>query len=195
MIGIVDYGCGNLKSLENALEHLGLRSRRVGTAREILDAERLILPGVGNFGHAAQELARRGLDGPLKARAAGNGPILGICLGMQLLFEGSEEAPGSPGLGLLEGRCELFTDPALKVPHMGWSALAFGERSLAVYFVHSYFVPRWPEGRSCQTLGTAQYGRPFLAAFRSGALAGFQFHPEKSGTQGLALLKEALTWS
>jgi imidazole glycerol phosphate synthase glutamine amidotransferase subunit len=194
VIAIIDYGCGNLKSLENALEHLGLASRRIGTPGEILAADRLILPGVGNFGHAAAELAGRGLDGPLRERAARGGPILGICLGMQLLFEGSEEAPDRAGLGLLEGRCQLFADPALKVPHMGWSTVAFEDRALAAYFVHSYYVPGWPGGRPSQALGTAQYGRPFLAAFRSGALAGFQFHPEKSGTQGLALLKEALTW-
>ena len=194
MISIVEYGCGNLKSLENALDYLGLAFRRAGTPGEVRDADRLILPGVGHFGHAAGELAGRGLDGPLKERAALGGPILGICLGMQLLFQGSEEAPDSPGLGLLEGRCRLFADPVLKVPHMGWSTVAFEDRSLAAYFVHSYFVPRWPSAVPCQSLGTAEYGGPFLAAFRSGALAGFQFHPEKSGTQGLALLKEALTW-
>jgi imidazole glycerol phosphate synthase glutamine amidotransferase subunit len=194
-IGIVDYGCGNLKSLENALEALGLTSRRVATAAEVLAVDRLILPGVGHFGHACTELDSRGLAGPLKTRAAQGGPTLGICLGMQLLFEGSSEAPGRPGLGLVAGSCERFEDPALKVPHMGWSAVAFGDRTLAAYFVHSYFVPRWPEGRHAEALGITQYGRPFVAAFRSGALSGFQFHPEKSGTQGLALLKEALAWS
>ena len=195
MIGIVDYGCGNLKSLENALEALGLPSRRLSAPAELLEAERLILPGVGNFGHAAGELEGRGLDGALKERAGAGGPILGICLGMQLLFQGSDEAPDRPGLGLLAGRSRLFAGPGLKVPHMGWSAVAFGERSLAAYFVHSYCVPRWPEGRPAQAVGTAEYGGPFLAAFRSGNLAGFQFHPEKSGAQGLALLKEALRWS
>jgi len=192
LIGIVDYGCGNLKSLENALEALGLPSRRLSAPEELLAADRLILPGVGNFGHAGQRLDR--LGEALRERAARGGPILGICLGMQLLFQGSLEAPGVPGLGLLEGRCERFTGPGLKVPHMGWSAVAFGDRSLAAYFVHSYYVPGWPGGRPAETLGLATYGRPFLAAFRSGNLAGFQFHPEKSGTQGLALLKEALQW-
>ena len=195
MIGIVDYGCGNLKSLENALEALGLASRRIALPGEILGEDRVILPGVGNFGHAGTELDRRGLAEPLKVRAAGGGPILGICLGMQLLFEGSEEAPDQPGLGLLEGRCELFTDPALKVPHMGWSKVDFGDKSLAAYFVHSYFVPAWPRGRASQAIGLTDYGRPFLAAFHSGPLSGFQFHPEKSGVHGLALLKEALQWS
>jgi len=194
MIGIVDYGCGNLRSLENALEALCLDSRRVSAPADILAADRLILPGVGNFGHAGAALAQRGLGDALKERALAGSPLLGICLGMQLLFQGSEEAPEVPGLGLLEGRCRVFEGPGLKVPHMGWSAVEFGDRSLAAYFVHSYYVPRWPEGAGAQVLGIGSYGRPFLAAFRSGALSGFQFHPEKSGTQGLALLKESLQW-
>ena len=195
MIGIVDYNCGNLKSLENALEALGLPSRRISAREDLLGVERLILPGVGNFGHAGVELSRDGIGDALKARAAAKAPILGICLGMQLLFQGSDEAPDTPGLGLLEGRCAIFTGPGLKVPHMGWSAVDFGDRSQAAYFVHSYYVPRWPEGVPAQAVGLTQYGRPFLAAFHAGHLSGFQFHPEKSGTQGLALLKEALQWS
>ena len=195
MIGIVDYGCGNLKSLENALEFLGLESRRMSARDEILAVDRLVLPGVGNFGHAGAELARRGLAEALCERSARGGPLLGICLGMQLLFEGSTEAPGIPGLGLLEGGCERFAGPGLKVPHMGWSAVDFGDLSGAAYFVHSYFIPGWPEGRPAESVGLASYGHPFLAAFRSGALGGFQFHPEKSGSYGLNLLKEALRWS
>jgi len=194
LIGIVDYGCGNLRSLENALEFLGLESRRVAAREDVLAMDRLILPGVGNFGHAGAELARRGLGDVLKERAALERPLLGICLGMQLLFEGSEEAPDTPGLGLLTGRGERFADPSLKVPHMGWSAVDFGELSGAAYFVHSYFVPAFPGGRGA-AVATARYGRPFLAGFRSGNLAGFQFHPEKSGAYGLNLLKEALAWS
>lgn len=195
MIAIADYGCGNLRSLENALEALELPSRRVSSPREIGEAERLILPGVGNFGHAGAALAERGLGEALKERAAQGGPILGICLGMQLLFQGSDEAPGTPGLGLLEGRCLRFDGAGLKVPHMGWSAVDFPDRTLAAYFVHSYFVPDWSGPGPAQALGMARYGRGFLAAFRSGNLAGFQFHPEKSGTAGLALLREALQWS
>ncbi|BDU71717.1 imidazole glycerol phosphate synthase subunit HisH [Mesoterricola silvestris] len=194
MIGIVDYGCGNLRSLENALEFLGLESRRVSAREDVLAMDRLILPGVGNFGHAGAELARRGLGASLRERAGLGRPLLGICLGMQLLFEGSEEAPETEGLGLLPGRSELFADPALKVPHMGWSAVEFGELSGAAYFVHSYFLPGLSGDRPAQ-VATARYGRPFLAGFRSGSLAGFQFHPEKSGAYGLNLLKEALAWS
>jgi len=190
----VDYGCGNLRSLENALEALALPSRRVASPGEVLGARRLVLPGVGNFGHAGRELRARGLEAPLVERARRGLPLLGICLGMQLLFEGSDEAPEVPGLGLLEGRCGAFTAPGLKVPHMGWSAVDFGDRQLSAYFVHSYRIHAFPAGRPAQAVGMAAYGAPFLAAFRSGPLAGFQFHPEKSGKAGLALLGEALTW-
>lgn len=195
MIGIVDYGCGNLRSLENALAALGHASRRLTEAGDVLDAQRVILPGVGNYGHAGAELARRGLASAVRERAQAGGPLLGICLGMQLLFEGSEEAPETPGLGLLEGRCVRFRDEALKVPHMGWNTVDLGGRTVAAYFVHSYYLPAFPRGRAAQVLGTTRYGVPFLSAFRSGTLAGFQFHPEKSGAPGLALLDEALRWS
>lgn len=194
MIGILDYGCGNLRSLENALEALGLASRRVDSAEALGAVDRLIQPGVGHFGHAMLQLRQRGLEGPVKAFVASGRPILGICLGMQLLFEGSEEAPETLGLGLLPGRFEAFADPALKVPHMGWSAVDFGDRAGNAYFVHSYFLPAWPGSAPSQRLGLARYGRPFVAAFRSGNLAGCQFHPEKSGAWGLALLEEMLTW-
>ncbi len=194
MIGILDYGCGNLRSLENALEALGLESRRVASTEAIGAVDRLIQPGVGHFGHAMTQLRQCNLEGAVRDFVASERPILGICLGMQLLFEGSEEAPEVPGLGLLPGRFEAFADPALKVPHMGWSTVDFGDRTGAAYFVHSYFLPAWPESIPCQDLGFAQYGRPFVAGFRSGNLAGCQFHPEKSGAWGLGLLKEMLTW-
>lgn len=194
MIGIVEYGCGNLRSLENALEVLGLTSQRVGTAAEIEGMDRLILPGVGHFGHAMGELRRRNLEGPVKAFAASGRPLLGICLGMQLLFEGSDEAPDVPGLGLLRGRYRAFTDPTLKVPHMGWNRVVDGDATTTVYFVHTYFLPEWTEDRNPERLGLARHGEPFVASFACGNLAGFQFHPEKSGQAGLALLKESLSW-
>lgn len=194
MIGILDYGCGNLRSLENALTFLGLESRRVATPEAISGMDRLIQPGVGHFGHAMTQLRSRNLEASVKAFAASGRPLLGICLGMQLLFEGSDEAPEVPGLALLPGRFEPFTDPALKVPHMGWSAVDFGDRQGTAYFVHTYFLPTWDEAVPSQMLGLAQYGRPLVAAFRSGNLAGCQFHPEKSGSWGLELLKELVTW-
>lgn len=194
MIGILDYGCSNLRSLENALEFLGLEYRRVATPGAIDAVDRLIQPGVGHFGHAMTELRTRGLESAVKAFAASGRPLLGICLGMQVLFEGSGEAPGLPGLGLLPGRFEAFAEPSLKVPHMGWSAVDFGDCVGTAYFVHTYFLPEWNAGATQQRLGITQYGRPFVAAFRSGNLAGCQFHPEKSGAWGLGLLKEMLTW-
>jgi imidazole glycerol phosphate synthase glutamine amidotransferase subunit len=195
VIGIVEYGCGNLRSLENALEALGLPCRRVSTREDVLAVERLILPGVGNFGHAGAALAASGLGPALQERAALGRPLLGICLGMQLLLQGSDEAPDVPGLGLVEGRCRLLDAPGLKVPHMGWSDVAFEGRTQAAYFVHSYCLPAWAGTVPADALGLARHGESFVAAFRQGALGGFQFHPERSGTQGLALLKEALQWS
>jgi imidazole glycerol-phosphate synthase len=199
VIGLLDYGCGNLGSLENALAFLGLPCRRVAEPAGLAAVDRLILPGVGHFGHAMARLGTSGLEGPLRAWAGGGRPLLGICLGMQLLFEGSEEAPGLAGLGLLPGRFTAFTDPALKVPHMGWSPVAFGGGSPSpldgtAYFVHSYRLPAWV-GPPPERLGLARYGGPFVAAFQAGNLAGCQFHPEKSGDWGLACLGEALAWS
>jgi imidazole glycerol phosphate synthase glutamine amidotransferase subunit len=141
-----------------------------------------------------REVRVRRLESAVKAFTGQGGPLLGICLGMQILFEGSEEAPMVPGLGLLPGHFAAFNGPGLKVPHMGWSSLDFLGTSRSVYFVHSYFLPGWT-GPAPDQLGIAFYGRPFVAAFRAGGLAGLQFHPEKSGREGLALLKEALTWS
>lgn len=195
MIGIVDYGCGNLRSLENALETLRFPFKRVRNANEILSLEQLILPGVGHFGHAMTQLRSRGLEDAIKSRASSGLPILGICLGMQLLFESSEEAPNTPGLAFLKGRFQAFPKTVLKVPHMGWSTVDFGENRGTGYFVHSYRLPDWVDERPTDVLGITQYSGPFVAAFRSGNLAGFQFHPEKSGSWGLGLLMEALTWS
>lgn len=248
MIGILDYGCGNLRSLENALEALGLESRRVARAAELKGVNRLILPGVGHFGHAMTQLRERNLDSAVTTFATSGRPLLGICLGMQLLFEGSEEAPGIDGLALLPGRFGRFSSDAkapakkhsrrwqrlkedaessrttrifslrspfphsplrlffsrrlpqrqtvaapLKVPHMGWSTVDLGDRAGTAYFVHSYFLPQW-QAAPPQMLGLSDYGRPFVSAFRSGNLAGCQFHPEKSGAWGLELLKEMLAW-
>ncbi|MDP2875336.1 MAG: imidazole glycerol phosphate synthase subunit HisH [Holophaga sp.] len=194
MIGILDYGCGNLRSLENALEFLGLESCRVGTPEAIKAVDRLIQPGVGHFGYAMTQLRKGKLEDPVQDFATSGRPLLGICLGMQLMFQGSEEAPEVPGLGLLPGRFEPFTDPTLKVPHMGWSTVEFQDTEGPAYFVHSFFLPEWNLNVPHQGLGIAQHGRPFVAAFRSGNLAGCQFHPEKSGIWGLKLLKEMLTW-
>lgn len=195
MIGIVDYGCGNLRSLQSALEQADLASRRVRTAAELAGLSRIILPGVGHFGHARQRLQEAGLDIALKNYAREGGFILGICLGMQLLGCGSAEAPAIPGLGLLPVRCQAFPRLGQKIPHTGWNQVRFlpSGASWDAYFVHSYLIPRWPEGLPAEWIASTGYSVPFLSAFRSGTLAGCQFHPEKSGPRGLAFLKEVLT--
>jgi imidazole glycerol phosphate synthase glutamine amidotransferase subunit len=197
MIGIIDYGAGNLRSLENALAEIGLPSRRVSEPDLADTCSQLVLPGVGHFGTAAAALQAAGLDIALRRWVHCGRPLFGICLGLQLLFEGSAEAPHAAGLGLWPGRCLAFDSDRLKVPHMGWSPVRFGPDggTPAAYFVHSYYLsadagpPRW------DWRATAQHGPVFLAAGRSGALAGCQFHPEKSGSWGLAFLKEVLSWS
>ena len=197
MITVVDCGIGNLRSLENALAAAGLASRRAAAPADLAGAGPVILPGVGHFGAAARTLAGSGLDRALRDHAAAGGRLLGICLGMQLLFEGSAEAPGTRGLGLLPGLCAPLDAPGLKVPHMGWNRLRFsaGRAPAEAYFVHGFCIPEWPPDRPADWVATCAYGRPFLAAFRAGNLAGCQFHPEKSGRWGVGFLREVLAWS
>jgi imidazole glycerol phosphate synthase glutamine amidotransferase subunit len=197
VIGVVDGGSGNLRSLENALVALGRSSRRVAAPEGLAGVDPVILPGVGHFGAAARSLKDRGLDAALRTHVTTGGRLLGICLGMQLLFEGSAEAPGVPGLGLLPGTCAALDAPGLKVPHMGWNRLVFspGNRRVEAYFVHSFAVGAWPADRPADWTAVCAYGREFLAAFRAGNLVGCQFHPEKSGRWGLAFLEEVLAWS
>lgn len=199
MISIVDYGMGNLHSVEKALEKMGYEARLVSTPEQIADAGKLILPGVGAFGDAMRGLAERGLIEPLRSHAESGKPLFGICLGMQILFESSEEDPGIEGLGILKGTVARFAKSRLKVPHMGWNRLRVteGSRLLAnlgaepyVYFVHSYFV--LPEDQSV-TAATTEYGIPFTAAVESGEVAGTQFHPEKSQETGLRILQNFAT--
>jgi imidazole glycerol-phosphate synthase subunit HisH len=201
MISIVDYGMGNLRSVHKALEKLGNEAQLVSTAREIGAAERLIVPGVGAFGDAMKGLAARGLIEPIRAYARTGRPVLGICLGMQIMFEESEEDPGVEGLGIVPGNVVRFRTRELKVPHMGWNSLevSAGSRLLAgldqaphVYFVHSYFVaPR----RAAVAAATTEYGGKFVAAIESGNIMGTQFHPEKSQDTGLRILTNFANWS
>ncbi len=198
MITIVDYGMGNLRSVTNALKTLGAPARISSKPQEVASAERLILPGVGAFGSAMQELESRGLLEPVRSHAASGRPFLGICLGLQLLFEWSEEGGRVKGLGLLKGTVRRFADaPERKVPHMGWnqvkrtsappSALVNGLADGSFfYFVHSYYAE--PQDRAIVQLET-DYGVAFPAMIESGSIAATQFHPEKSQTAGLALLK------
>lgn len=195
---IVDYGVGNLFSLKSSLKSIGAEALVTGDPEIIAGAERIILPGVGAFGDAADRLHETGLDSVVKTAAEAGTPLLGICLGMQLLFDESEEFGIHKGLGLIPGRVKAIGEvipPQLKIPHMGWNALIFknGKDRLfkyigegdCVYFVHSFY------GADCaeSTIATAEYGAELTAAVRRGNVCGCQFHPEKSGPTGLNILR------
>ena len=183
MITVIDYGAGNLRSVANALDVLGAKYRLAQAPHDLEGAKAILLPGVGHFGQMIGTLESAGLVAPLRARLQAGMPYLGICLGMHALYDSSEEAPDAAGLGLLKGRVLRFP-PGEKVPHMGWTAVTpGGER---YYFAHSYYLPADAEGVSA----TAHHGRPFAAIIRKANLYGVQFHPEKSATTGLALLRE-----
>jgi glutamine amidotransferase len=192
---IVDYGVGNLHSAQKAFEHLGQPALVSSDAEQIASAPAVVLPGQGAFGTCMENLARADLIEPVRAAALSGRPFLGICVGMQLLFEESEESPGVPGLGIFAGRVVRFPrDPDLKVPHMGWNQLRIRHRVPAlaqvadgdyVYFVHSYHpVPRDPE----VVATTTDYGVEFVSSVGRGNVYAGVFHPEKSQRVGLALL-------
>ena len=195
---IVDYGMGNLRSVAKAVEFLGHEAVVTGDPREVARAEKLILPGVGSFPKAMENLRRQGLVGPILEHIHEGRPFLGICLGLQLLFEWSEEAGGAEGLGALKGRV-VRLDVPLRVPHMGWNELHIkrpdcpflkgisdGDR---VYFVHSFHAV--PEDDSV-VAATTDYGIEFVAAVWHENVFATQFHPEKSGRVGLTILKNFL---
>lgn len=194
-IAIVDYGMGNLFSVEKAFSHLGARAVVTSEAREVAAADKVVLPGVGAFGDCMHNLAARGLTAVLQECAASGKPFLGICLGLQALFEGSEESPGVAGLGVFKGAVRRIEAPGLKVPHMGWNNLELGTTSSLfaglgeapyVYFVHSYHaVPVDADAVTART----RYGGLLTAAVGRGAVQAVQFHPEKSGDVGLAILR------
>lgn len=193
-IAILDYGMGNLRSVEKAIEHVGAVVERTPDPERAARAAGLVLPGVGAFPEAMRRLRELGLDELVRERATGGIPVLGICLGMQLLFESSSEGEGAEGLGLLPGVVEPLRAGGLKVPHIGWSPVRWERRSALTeglrdsepfYFVHS-FAPRPAE--ASDTLGTAEYGERFTCAVERPPLYGAQFHPEKSSSAGLRLL-------
>ena len=196
MIGIIDYGVGNLFSLCSSCKAIGQEAFVSGDATELTKADRLILPGVGAFEDAAKKLRETGMADFVRAQAAAGKPLLGICLGMQLLFERSYEYGCHEGLGLLKGQVvpmEGKLPPELKIPHMGWNALEVkGGKLLAgmdgqhVYFVHSFFAENCDDSLSAVT----QYGIPITAAVEQGNVYGCQFHPEKSGNVGLTILRK-----
>ena len=195
MIGIIDYDVGNLFSLQASCKAIGQDVFVSGDGAELQKAERLILPGVGAFPDAAKKLNDTGMADFVREQAAKGTPLLGICLGMQLLFEESLEYGRHPGLGLLKGRVvpmEGRLPEGLKIPHMGWNALnVTGGRLLEglngqyVYFVHSFFGENCADSLSAWT----DYGIPITAAVEQGNLFGCQFHPEKSGSVGLSILR------
>jgi glutamine amidotransferase len=195
MIAILDYGMGNLRSVEKALERVGADPLRTSDRTAAADAAGLILPGVGAFPRAMARLGELGLDELVRDRAAAGVPVLGICLGLQLLFDSSSEGDGADGLGLLPGPVEPLPAGDLKVPHIGWSPVRW-ERDSALtgglqdetpyYFVHS-FTPLPAEKED--VLGTAEYGARFTCAVARENVYGVQFHPEKSSAAGLRLLE------
>ena len=197
MIAVVDYGVGNLFSLCCSLSRIGADTKVTSDPAEIRSAEKIILPGVGAFADAAQKLRDSGLDKVIMAEAAKGKEIMGICLGMQLLFEKSYEFGEHTGLGLLKGSVIGMegTIPAeLKIPHIGWNALHFKKESKllkyikegdCVYFVHSFYVDPGAES----VVATAEYGNFVTAAVQKGNVMGCQFHPEKSGEVGLNILR------
>lgn len=183
---LFDYGVGNLHSLQKALEAAGASTRVSDNPRDLIDADVAVLPGVGAFGHVMERLAP--VASELRERHAAGRPILGVCIGMQVLYEGSDEA-NAAGLGILAGRVHKLPASAGKVPHMGWNTLdaAAGLASQAeghVYYVHSYAAAPGPA-----TTATTTYGAPFAAAVEAGNTIAFQFHPEKSSHAGAAILK------
>ncbi|MGN0997810.1 MAG: imidazole glycerol phosphate synthase subunit HisH [Candidatus Ventricola sp.] len=198
MIAIIDYGVGNLFSLKSSLGMVGAQATVSGDAQVLAAADRLILPGVGAFGDARARLAQTGLDEVIRREAARGKCILGICLGMQLLFERSYEFGEHEGLGLIPGEVVDMAPrlpSGLKVPHIGWNALRITrpahpllrdvQQGEYMYFVHSFFADRC----TADTLATTEYGVELTAAVARGNVMGCQFHPEKSGAAGLRLLR------
>ncbi len=196
MIVVIDYGVGNLFSVEKALLQFGDDVVVTGKKELIQAADKLVLPGVGDFGECMSNLEATGLIPTIKECIAKGTPLLGICIGEQILFEGSEESPGAKGLGIFKGMVRKIQAPGLKVPHMGWNSVDFsgprhplfanlGEHPY-FYFVHSYHCV--PEDGSIIT-ATTEYGEKLTAAVARGNVMATQFHPEKSGDVGLQVLK------
>jgi imidazole glycerol phosphate synthase glutamine amidotransferase subunit len=192
VIVIVDYGAGNLRSVENALSSLGASFKVVSDARDIHSAGKIMLPGVGHFGQIARELDARGLRDPIKQRIASGAIFLGVCLGMQMLFGASDEAKEVLGLGVLAGTVEQFSAP-LRVPHMGWNSVSINGTSRLLrdidngehfYFANSFFCPV-----TASTTATATHGVSFSSVVEYDNILGVQFHPEKSGRAGLRVLQ------
>jgi glutamine amidotransferase len=198
-VGVCDYGVGNLRSVERALEHGGASVLVSADASRLLECDGLVLPGVGAFATAATALRRQGLDEMVHRFARSGRPTLGVCLGFQLLFTESDEGDGGDGLGLVTGTVRRLDSSVVKVPHMGWNRLRIARRSPLLdgvddgehaYFVHSYAVtPADP----AVVVATTDHGGEVVAAVQAGNVAGTQFHPEKSGAAGLRIYANFVT--
>ena len=196
MIAIIDYGAGNLHSVKNALDFLNAESIVTGDSETILNADKVILPGVGAFGDAMKCLEKSGLVETVKAVAKSGKPLLGICLGLHLMFEESDETPGVKGLGIFKGKIVKIPEKdGLKIPHMGWNSLKIRpeaklfhgiEDGAYVYFVHSYYLKAEDES---VVAASTEYSTIIHASVERGNVFACQFHPEKSGKVGLAILK------
>jgi glutamine amidotransferase len=194
-IAILDYGMGNLRSVEKALERAGAEAVITNDHEQARAADGLVLPGVGAFARAMERISELELDRLIVERAEAGTPVLGICLGFQLLFESSTELGGADGLGLAEGRVEALRAPGLKIPHIGWEPVAWAKDSeltngipdaTPFYFVHGYTPQAVAEA---DALGHAVHGERFVCAIARPPIYGVQFHPEKSSAAGLALLR------
>ena len=196
-VALIDYGAGNLRSVANALGAIGITPKIVADPADLEGASHLVLPGVGSFGDCMAQLAARDLVAPLREWVDAGKPYLGICLGYQILFEGSEETPGVAGLGALKGQVRRFQEaPGLKIPHMGWNSVVPRQPEAGYwkdlgpepyfYYVHSYFPV--PDDDSVIAAETTYGDDTFAAAVQRGPLLAAQFHPEKSQDAGLRLL-------
>ncbi len=196
MIAIIDYGAGNLQSVKKALDFIGAESEITMDKAKIENASHIILPGVGSFGDAMDSIRKRGLEKTIKKSADGSKPFLGICLGLQLLFEHSDESPEASGLGIFKG--DIVTIPknmGLKVPHIGWNSVELKQNNgifenvdnnSYFYFVHSYYLKNAPDDI---VAGVTDYGVGIQCAVQKGLVCATQFHPEKSSEVGLKLLR------
>lgn len=195
-VGVVDYGRGNIRSVENAFLAIGADVTLITTPEEIDDITHLVVPGQGEFGDCAANLKKQGMFTPIQEWAAADKPYLGICVGYQLIFDSGEESPDAEGLSILAGSVKRFPNVGLKIPHMGWNSIELTDPNHKIwnnlpdepffYFVHSYY----PEPANQEnTAATCDYAVPFAAAVTRGKLIATQFHPEKSQHNGLQLLR------
>ncbi len=200
MITLLDYGAGNVRSVRNAIRATGFEVMDVKVPEDITTADILVFPGVGSFGNAVNTLKEKGFFGPLRRYLLEDRPFLGICLGLQTLFEASDECPGTPGLAIIPGRVERFNDSRLSVPHIGWNGVCVKKKSALfnayagekLYFVHSFAARTTPTNRD-SVLTTTSYDGEFISSVQKGNVCATQFHPEKSGRAGQDILRNFLS--